>query len=241
MEESSESSCKGKYFCIIRHGERLDYVDGEEKKDIVEISDPGLSKEGHRQARVGGEYISEFCASKGAKRVKILASPCVRTTQTAVQIAKAIGTLSVTLDNRFVEWMKKPWFLKPLDEIEINALGIDNFKLKYLSEEDQEVTVAYLDNHTEELKEKYPEKMNSATNRYKDAIDEVLESAEMADNDMVIVVTHLFGLECFSEKFHGESANKDYCATSIVEKEEEEWRLLVDCESHWMGKEKKIN
>ena len=53
-----------KYFLMIRHGERLDYLTTDEKKNIIDIADPGLSKAGHLQATLSGEFIQTFCELK---------------------------------------------------------------------------------------------------------------------------------------------------------------------------------
>ena len=106
--ETHSSTSQNKYFLIVRHGERLDYVEGPGKSTLVTRDDPGLSKAGFQQAKVTGEYIRDVLKEKGCKKIKIVASPLVRTIQTAVQIALGVGADNVTLDNGFIEWMKHP-------------------------------------------------------------------------------------------------------------------------------------
>ncbi|HIK36619.1 MAG TPA: histidine phosphatase family protein [Geminocystis sp. M7585_C2015_104] len=91
---------------LARHGERLDFVEPEWFTRALRKYDPPLSEKGKIQAEKLGKRLKK----EGIER--ILASPFLRTIQTAHIIAEILG-LKVCLEAGLGEWLNPNWMTSP--------------------------------------------------------------------------------------------------------------------------------
>lgn len=87
---------------IARHGNRLDFVNPEWFNTAVRPYDPPLSEDGLIQAAELGQRL------KSENISHILASPFLRTIQTANEVAKVLA-LSIKLEAGLSEWHNQDW------------------------------------------------------------------------------------------------------------------------------------
>jgi broad specificity phosphatase PhoE len=88
---------------IVRHGERADDVTTDwHRPGRVRPHDPPLTPPGHVQAALTGRALA------GTVDV-LVASPCTRTVETAVAIAKATGA-QIGIEPGVSEWLNADWF-----------------------------------------------------------------------------------------------------------------------------------
>lgn len=88
---------------IARHANRQDFVDPDWPKTAEQPYNPGLSPDGREQAR----KLAQRLAGTGIGR--IIASPFLRTVQTAHAVAEALDR-SVHLEPGIGEWLNAEWF-----------------------------------------------------------------------------------------------------------------------------------
>jgi broad specificity phosphatase PhoE len=88
---------------ITRHGNRLDFVDPDWHRRAVNPYDPPLSEDGVVQARELGRRL----LGEGIEH--IIASPFLRTVETAHQVAAALD-LPIRLEHGACEWLNPDWF-----------------------------------------------------------------------------------------------------------------------------------
>lgn len=88
---------------ITRHANRQDFVDPEWSKTADRPHDPGLSHDGVTQA----QQLAQRLTQTDIRR--IVASPFLRTVQTAHAVAEAMGE-SLWLEPGLGEWLNPDWF-----------------------------------------------------------------------------------------------------------------------------------
>ncbi|MGO1560440.1 Phosphoglycerate mutase family [Actinomycetales bacterium JB111] len=104
---------------LVRHGVTPWTVAG--KNSGSDTPGPDLTEEGRQHARNAGRLIKALAPSDGVDltQVDVLASPMVRTRQTAEEITAILGTGAATIDDRLREVTFGEW--NGLTEQEINA------------------------------------------------------------------------------------------------------------------------
>jgi broad specificity phosphatase PhoE len=88
---------------LARHANRQDFADPDWAATADRPHDPGLSPDGEAQARQLGRRVAALDVDR------IVASPFLRTVQTAHYVAEAIDE-SVTLEPGLGEWYNPDWF-----------------------------------------------------------------------------------------------------------------------------------
>jgi len=211
-------SSNSKYFIICRHGERLDYLKTSEIDNMINAKDPGLSKAGVEQAAISGKYLADFLKERNATRIKVITSPMTRTIQTASEIALQVGVNEVTLNNGFIEWMVKPYFLLEIDEMEFRTRDEEDYRKTYLQDKHSDIKYTDLKNYTAELTATKPESdIQIAKDRIIEYSKKFYENKEaMEDYDAVIAVSHLFSVEALSQHFKGDGCERGYCTMSAI-------------------------
>eukprot|EP00467_Chlorarachnion_reptans_P012023 CAMPEP_0114524910 /NCGR_PEP_ID=MMETSP0109-20121206/22117_1 /TAXON_ID=29199 /ORGANISM="Chlorarachnion reptans, Strain CCCM449" /LENGTH=695 /DNA_ID=CAMNT_0001706405 /DNA_START=120 /DNA_END=2207 /DNA_ORIENTATION=+ len=113
---------------LVRHGERLDHINPEWRVKATNPFDSPLSDNGIQQARETGIRLR-------SERVhEIIASPFLRTLQTAIQIAKEVGALVCVepgiaehvLHEHFNNWKRK-------NRGKIKGVNVDDFKVSTMT------------------------------------------------------------------------------------------------------------
>lgn len=88
---------------VARHGNRQDFVDPDWPKTAERPYDPGLSEDGHVQAKQLAERLEN-------ERIDCLfASPFLRTMQTANYVAEILD-VPILVEPGIAEWMNPAWF-----------------------------------------------------------------------------------------------------------------------------------
>eukprot|EP01059_Diplonema_ambulator_P015406 TRINITY_DN26531_c0_g1_i1.p1 TRINITY_DN26531_c0_g1~~TRINITY_DN26531_c0_g1_i1.p1 ORF type:complete len:240 (+),score=48.33 TRINITY_DN26531_c0_g1_i1:24-743(+) len=104
------------YVIVVRHGERLDYVQPDEWLGCDEGRerpwDPPLTEKGRRQSKALGKRIKEEVSARGMPGVaRVVASPLLRTMETAHHCVEGLGGgVGITLDIRLFEALTDSWF-----------------------------------------------------------------------------------------------------------------------------------
>lgn len=88
---------------LTRHANRKDFVDPDWSTTADRPHDPGLSPDGIEQARQLGRQVSDLDIDR------IIASPFLRTVQTAHHVAERTGD-RVFLEPGLGEWLNPDWF-----------------------------------------------------------------------------------------------------------------------------------
>lgn len=96
---------------LARHANREDFVDNTWRERAERPHDPGLSDDGKEQA----DHLAERMS--GTDLDRIIASPFLRTVQTAHRVAEAAGC-PVHLEPGLGEWQNARWFEGLADTIE---------------------------------------------------------------------------------------------------------------------------
>lgn len=91
---------------LARHGHRQDVADPDWAATADRPHDPGLSPDGHEQARQLGRRVRHLDVDR------IVTSPFLRAVQTAHLVAEATGHV-VHLEPGLGEWMNDDWFDAP--------------------------------------------------------------------------------------------------------------------------------
>ncbi|KAA8498704.1 Uncharacterized protein FVE85_6289 [Porphyridium purpureum] len=98
----------GKHVLVIRHGERIDFVDPDWKRTAKNPHDPPLTELGLQQADETGQFLLTDLKPRAHVRA-IYTSPFTRTVQTACQIAAHLD-LPVFVEPGLSEWMFEEYF-----------------------------------------------------------------------------------------------------------------------------------
>lgn len=91
---------------LARHANRQDFVDPDWPETAERPHDPGLSPDGVEQAKQLGHQVSSIDVDR------ILASPFLRTVQTAHHVA-TVTEQEVLLEPGLGEWLNPDWFAAP--------------------------------------------------------------------------------------------------------------------------------
>jgi len=107
-ELTKRTKCSGNTYLMVRHGQAESNVQGI-VSSTEDLPHP-LTEEGMAQARAAGRML------KGRGITKIVASPLVRTRETAALIAEELGipTANIILEPRFKEWQLGAFSGKPV-------------------------------------------------------------------------------------------------------------------------------
>jgi broad specificity phosphatase PhoE len=88
---------------IVRHAERIDFIDSKWRSTAERPDDPYLSDKGFAQAqKLAGRLVDEGIGL-------IFASPFLRTLQTALPVARALD-LPIKIEYGLCEWLNPQWF-----------------------------------------------------------------------------------------------------------------------------------
>lgn len=101
---------------IVRHANRQDFVDPEWRETADRPHDPGLSPDGEKQAHRLARRLMETSVQR------IIASPFLRTVQTAQAIADALDQ-SFALEPGLGEWLNVEWFDGRPETLPANTLA----------------------------------------------------------------------------------------------------------------------
>ena len=188
-----------KFLFVVRHGERSDYV---YNATPINSDDPNLTKHGKKQAKKTGEFLGSKLARFNPK-VRIIASPLIRTIQTAFEIAKQLGVAEIEIDNRFIERMNPDIMSVDSDKLEIRTKSLEYIKDTYLGDEGRN-DITLIDNNSDysHLDLKRCESRHSSRNRVMKYFNQVIsDEIDTKEYDATIVVTHGFVVDEFSYQY----------------------------------------
>lgn len=195
---------------IIRHGERADLAGCEIKFDLY---DPELTSKGIKQAYEAGCRLKEILdlLKPKNKKIAILTSPFSRCIMTAKYVKNGMNyNLPLFLENGLCEFVNRQWF-KESPKNFLCFLKNNNLLFQELSNE------IIIDNSLANLPE-FPESTNKCTDRFSNAFDAVIEQYALKTGfNVVVLVTHFFGIQCLCEKMNIPLDNFDieYCSTFV--------------------------
>lgn len=183
---------------VIRHGERTDHVDDpEENKKIIIKDDPPLTALGHEQAEKCGKRIATLL---GDRPTTIYASPFIRTIQTANGIATACGIDKILLCPEVCEGLWAIWF--------------DSDPRPRLHSVEENFTNSVPFEQAQKFKEyEFPESRDQMMDRYRETISHL---ADKHVDENVVIVTHWFGLQAYTDLYTSEEYCGDPSYTAIT-------------------------
>ena len=98
------------FYAMIRHGERADNINAEERKrlgiEVEDLNDAPLTPLGFQQAQDQATFLKTFLQQRGYSNIVIEASPFLRTMQTASIFAKELGLQKIKLNCLLAKWMR---------------------------------------------------------------------------------------------------------------------------------------
>jgi broad specificity phosphatase PhoE len=212
-------SLKKKYIIILRHGERVDdsfikYKDWNNSDNLkINENDPCLTELGYEQSKSIGSQLKLFFSNLKIKikdkKISLKTSPFIRTFETSQGMLEGLGIdntlcnlkFSLKLNLGLYEYLSKSSFnLHPHQHLEIfhNRTLNDSNQLEYA-----------------EFLPRYPESIQDAINRYYNVIKKLLSDFSEDDNDLLVIVTHGYGVQVMCEYFNKEIFEVDYCHTFI--------------------------
>lgn len=195
---------------IIRHGERADLAGGEIKFDLY---DPELTSKGIKQAYEAGSRLKEILdlLKPNDKKIAILTSPFSRCIMTAKYVKNGMNyNLPLFIENGLCEFINRQWF-KDSPKNFLCYLKYNNLLFQELSNE------IIIENSVMGLPE-FPESTNKCTDRFDKAFDLIIDKyAFKTGFNVVVLVTHFFGIQSLCEKMHIPLDNFDieYCSTFV--------------------------
>ena len=245
---------------IVRHGARED--DSSSKKRRSEVTyDPALSRLGEEQSRITGRYFANTYLSvknsTPAKHVKILASPFLRTLQTAVIIARELNIKGIQVWDPLCEELSDDIFDSfPLPKINYysksngficnNFLRGDDVKITKMEDPERILLACHYPEKKENRRSNLPQvrariALNYIINTQLLNIDkntepnrEIKQAPHGDFTEMIILVSHAFFLLPFVKYFSPEDnyKDRDYCAISVAKKiNSEDWKIIEECSS----------
>lgn len=195
---------------IIRHGERADLAGGEIKFDLY---DPELTTKGIKQAYEAGCRLKEILdiLKPNNKKIAILTSPFSRCIMTAKYVKNGMNyNLPLFIENGLSEFVNRQWF----KDSPINFLCY----VKYNNLLFQEISNEIIIDKSIVCLPDFPESTNKCTERFTDAFDKIIEQyANQTGFNVIILVTHFFGIQSLCEKMNIPLDNFDieYCSTFV--------------------------
>jgi len=233
---------------IVRHGERLDQVDSTFAYTSPSPYDPPLTILGKKQAKKSGSYIHDLqlenVENQNNKLEYILiASPFLRTTDTAIGIAEGIAAdskksdaienikkrpfdIKLCIDPSLSEWHTSIYFSNPVPN-SIVTLRFDELHKLFKNEEQKEQKSFEVDWSYKPVSSelpKYPEGIQDVLTRCTSSMEHILEPYVKdlslninKDKDIVlIIVTHGWCFNVIQEACAKTSnwKNAEYCAVT---------------------------
>lgn len=179
VSETMTSKCQRVY--LMRHGERLDYVDPNWRLNNEQYYDPPLSDEGLDMSK----QITAKLNLKSLNIQHIISSPFYRTIQTAYSIARDLSIDEITISYGMSELISENSGIVSKPSIDINQQIIHFKDLKFLT-------------HGEGNLPTFPESFNHSTERYANTIYTL---ANLYWPKNLLIVTHAFALRSACEIF----------------------------------------
>jgi broad specificity phosphatase PhoE len=197
---------------LARHGNRQDFVDSTWRASALMPDDPPLSVDGIEQARRLGQRL----ASEGI--VAIVASPFLRTIQTAHHANEALG-VPIYLEPGFGEWLSTRYFpcmprVAPLEQLRAQypRLTVDGYTASWAMQ--------------------YPESEQQLLDRAQRTLLSLVDKFE----GPVLVVGHA-GSVAAASLIDTRVTNIDcpLCALFCLEHDGERWHLSINAEVSHVG------
>ncbi|CAI2378912.1 unnamed protein product [Moneuplotes crassus] len=210
------------YFFGIRHGQRAD-KDGEHYDDVP------LTEHGKEQAAAAGKLLSELFARSKITKITFIASPFLRTLQTANEVAKECGLKDLKIDLEFMESLY-PEFNEsnPLVKLESRNLSAEDMQEKYL---DSGITVQYpTEEEWKQADEVFPEPIGEDFKRLFNGFENVISkypSEGKEGSNVVILVGHGSMLKCITDFIEESDKVVDYCSIGALEYDREGNKSLL--------------
>ncbi len=195
---------------IIRHGERADLAGEEIKYDLY---DSELTAKGIKQAYEAGYRLKEILdlLKPQNKKIAILTSPFSRCIMTAKYVKNGMNyNLPLFLENGLCEFINLQWFRESPNKF-LCYLNLNNLLFQELSNE------IIIDKSLVPLPE-FPESTHKCTERFNKAFEMIIQQYAIKTGfNVIIMVTHFFGIQCLCEKMNIPLDNFDieYCSTFV--------------------------
>lgn len=197
-------------FVIIRHGERADLAGSKIK---FHLYDPELTEKGIKQAYEAGGRLKEMLdiLKPENKKIAIITSPFSRCIMTAKYIKNGMNyNLPLFIENGLSEFINRKWFKSSPKEF------LCYFKANTLlfQEINNEIII---DKSIGKLPE-FPESTSKCTERFQKIFDSIIDQyANRTGFNVLILVTHYFGIQSFCEKMNivVDNFSVEYCSTFI--------------------------
>jgi hypothetical protein len=234
---------KEKIIVVMRHGERTDLAGAEIK---LNISDPELTDVGKYQAFTAGKRLKEILENMFIennnnnnknnnlpvlleKKIAIISSPFSRTLETAKYAKNGMElNAPIYIENGLSEFISKGWFRSnPIEflsyykliNIQDNLMSESNLnkieKPEYFYDE---FMYEILINQPIYTLPEYPESTNKCISRFHNTLDLLVYYYLIRKEfDIIILVTHVFGLQALCEKMEIplDYFEIEYCSTFI--------------------------
>lgn len=189
---------------ILRHGERADRAPT--RRNYPVSFDPCLTELGLQQAEKSSEKILEMI--EPGKSVHIVSSPFLRCLETAGKLAEKLNT-NVHMEEGFGEFLLTCDFSEcPFDSLTYKRLGKGQLETS--------IGVTLTENQ-HVVRPKFPENFQSVKHRVEKAWSTYLSKVQ---EDVLVVVTHLFILESLTELLLGKHfsvTEEGYCRLTYAE------------------------
>lgn len=199
-----------KIIVVIRHGERADLAGITVKMHIL---DPELTEEGKSQAYEAGlrlrEILDEY--SPENKKIALVSSPFSRTLVTAKYLKNGMGAnLPIYTEDGLSEFISKAWFR----DSPVNFLGFLTADLLLANDLMSEIIIKASLNPLPT----FPESTDNCIDRFRNTLDlTVYHYLIRKEFDVLILVTHVFGIQALCEKMSIplDVFDIEYCSTFI--------------------------
>ncbi len=245
--ENEQIKKKDRLIVVMRHGERSDLAGTEVK---LSMSDPNLTEIGKSQAFAAGKRLKEILEELlqnsqdshspytpidlNENKIAIISSPFARTLETAKYAKNGMGlNAPIFIENGLSEFISKGWFstspkdflcyyglmggYKGIKEDHKNVIEKPEY---FLNEMMNEVII---EQTLVELPE-YPESTYNCISRFHHTLDLLVYYYLIRkDFDIMVLVTHVFGLQTLCEKMEIplDYFDIEYCSTFIFKYDQE--------------------
>ncbi len=172
-----------------------------------------MTSKGIKQAYEAGGRLKEILdmLKPNNKKIAILTSPFSRCLMTAKYIKNGMNyNLPLFLENGLSEFINRQWF-KTSPKDFLCYLKFNNLLFQELQNE------IIIDNSLHSLPV-FPESTNKCSKRFNNTFDKIIEQySNKTGFNVLILVTHFFGIQCLCEKMHIplDSFDIEYCSTFI--------------------------